>query len=198
MKQKSRKGISIDILYLPAVILGCLLLVGMMHLLSPVAIAAVTVLLYLIGTGGDSYYQLVSQIPALKMMYQGIFTISSYTRNGIFFAPVFFVLGGWIADAQTRIRPAVSWTMCIVMLLFMLAEGLLLHHFQVQRHDSMYFFLLPVMYFLFQLLLEISGKAPAWIRNGSMVLYIIHPAVIVAHRLIAKVTGLTKILVDNS
>ena len=82
--------------------------------------------------------------------------------------------------------------------LFMLLEGWITYSLNLQKHNSMYLFLLPVMYFLFQLLLNISGRVPAWIRGGSMMLYIIHPAVIIVVRGIAKVTRLTKILVDNT
>ena len=82
--------------------------------------------------------------------------------------------------------------------LLMLLEGWVTYSLNLQKHNSMYLFLLPVMYFLFQLLLNISGRVPAWIRGGSMMLYIIHPAVIIVVRGIAKVTRLTKILVDNT
>ena len=159
---------------------------------------AVTAVLYLIGLFGDSYYGLAENVPVLGGFYTLWFQVSDYTRNGIFFAPVFFVLGGWIADAQTRIRPAVSWTMCIVMSLFMLAEGLLLHHFQVQRHDSMYLFLLPCMYFLFQALLSFRGKRHVWLRDVSLLVYSIHPMMIVVIRLAAKVLHLQTLLVENS
>ena len=52
--------------------------------------------------------------------------------------------------------------------------------------------------YLFQLLLTIPGKAPAWLRNCSMLIYIIHPAVIVLLRGIAKTANLTSLLVDNT
>ena len=62
----------------------------------------------------------------------------------------------------------------------------------------MHLLLLPVMYFLFQLLLAVPGKAPAWIRNSSMLLYILHPAVIVLLRGFAKLTGTTRFLIRNT
>ena len=42
--------------------------------------------------------------------------------------------------------------------LCMTYEGMLLHTFDIQRHDSMYFSLLPCMYFLFAVILSV-GKA---------------------------------------
>ena len=184
--------------YLPASLAGGALAWGLVRKSGFHRAFAVTAVLYLIGLFGDSYYGMAENVPVLGGFYTLWFQVSDYTRNGIFFAPVFFVLGGWIADAQTRIRPAVSWTMCIVMLLFMLAEGLLLHHFQVQRHDSMYLFLLPCMYFLFQALLSFRGKRHVWLRDVSLLVYSIHPMMIVVIRLAAKVLHLQTLLVENS
>lgn len=62
----------------------------------------------------------------------------------------------------------------------------------------MYLFLVPVMFFLFQLLLMFPGKAPAFTRKGSLILYVVHPAVIVVLRGIAEWLGLTEILVANT
>lgn len=62
----------------------------------------------------------------------------------------------------------------------------------------MYFSLIPTMFFLFQLLLMVSGRAPAFARKGALIVYIIHPAVIVVLRGLAKGMGLTELLVDNT
>ena len=62
----------------------------------------------------------------------------------------------------------------------------------------MYVWLVPVMFFLFQLLMWFQGKAPAFARKGSLVLYVIHPAVIVVLRGIAEWLGLTKLLIANT
>ncbi len=184
--------------YLPAVILGCLLLVGMMHLLSPVAIAAVTVLLYLIGTGGDSYYQLVSQIPALKMMYQGIFTISSYTRNGIFFAPVFLWLGVLLANGKAELEVRKAAVGLSISMAGMLAEGMLTWALEWQKHNSMYLMLIPVMFFLFELLLGLEGSSASIVRDLSMCIYIIHPVSIILVRGLAGAVKMTDLLVEQS
>lgn len=159
---------------------------------------AAAAVLYLIGLFGDSYYGLIEKVPVLGGFYTLWFQVSDYTRNGIFFAPVFFLIGGWTADVQTRLRQAAAWTMCIVMLLLMLAEGMILHYFQLQRHDSMYLFLVPCMYFLFQALLHFRGKRHVWLRDVSLLVYVIHPMMIVVIRLVAKVLHLQALLVENS
>ncbi|MDE7028552.1 MAG: acyltransferase, partial [Lachnospiraceae bacterium] len=107
--------------YLPASLVGGALAWYLLRRLGYRRAFVAAAVLYLIGLFGDSYYGLAEQFWVSSGFYTLLFQVSDYTRNGIFFAPVFFVLGGWFADAQTCIRPAVSWTMCIVMLLFMLA-----------------------------------------------------------------------------
>lgn len=193
--------------YLPASIIGgaaaWYLVLKLDYKKALIAAAA----LYLIGLGGDSYYGMVQKLPACSGFYALIFQVSDYTRNGIFFAPVFFVMGGFIADKHDRIvmgrvrkdargRTGVfGFGACFAL---MLAEGLILHHFQLQRHDSMYLFLLPCMYFLFSLLLHFRGERHAWMRDVSLLVYIIHPMVIVVVRMFAKLFYLQKLLVDNS
>lgn len=80
----------------------------------------------------------------------------------------------------------------------MIGEALTLHHFGMQRHDSMYVFLLPSIYFLFNMLLCFNGKRHKGLRTISLVIYIIHPFMIVAIRLFAKVLHLQSLLIENS
>ena len=91
-------------------------------------------LLYLIGVGGDSYYGLVSQVPILEPCYDGLFFLSSYTRNGLFVVPLFVLLGA----ADVRLSRRAAGTGFLLSMAAMTAEGLLLHNLGVQRHDSMY------------------------------------------------------------
>ena len=184
--------------YLPASLAGGVIAWILVRKLGFRRAFVVAVILYLMGLFGDSYYGLGKQVPVLGGFYTLWFQVSDYTRNGIFFAPVFLVLGGWIADCQTRLRQVTAWSMCIVMLLSMLAEGMVLHYFQLQRHDSMYLSLVPCVYFLFQALLHFRGKRHAWLRDVSLLVYIMHPMMIVAIRLAAKVLHLQTLLVKNS
>ena len=166
--------------------------------------------LYLVGMFGDSYYGVIKNVPIFSGFYALIFQVSDYTRNGIFFAPVFFIMGGFIADYSDRgenkseivcdqsVRKK-SESRCFgLSMALMLVEGFVLHHFQVQRHDSMYVFLLPCVYFLFLVLLQFRGKRYVWLRDLSLVVYLIHPMMIVVIRMFAKVLHLQGLLVDNS
>ena len=79
--------------YLPAVILGILICLFLIRIAGEKAAFAVTVILYLAGLLGDSYYGLTRLSPVMAEIYDGVLQVFSYTRNGIFFAPVFLMLG---------------------------------------------------------------------------------------------------------
>lgn len=184
--------------YLPASILGGLIGWGLVKGLGYKKALAAALGLYAIGLFGDSYYGISEMTPGLKGFYGLLFQVSDYTRNGLFFAPLFFVLGGLIADKNRRIPFGKSMVRFALFFLLMTGEALVLHHFHMQRHDSMYLFLPLAMYFLFQTLLSFQGRRPAGLRNLALLVYLLHPMMIVAVRLLAKVTSLQGLLVENS
>lgn len=184
--------------YLPAVLMGCLLLIGMMHCFSPLAISLLVFLFYIVGTAGDSYYQLVSQVPAIRAFYEGIFCISSYTRNGIFFAPIFLWMGVLIANGRLEMVTKKAATGLVIAMAGMLGEGLFTFTMEWQRHNSMYLLLIPVMFFLFELLLSMEGTSFGLVRDLSMCIYIIHPISIILVRGAAGAVKMTDLFVKQS
>ena len=191
--------------YFPACIMGVALVYLLSRFLSLGAMTAVSAVLYVIGLLGDSYYGLVEKVPALETLYGFLFQISSYTRNGLFLAPLFLVLGAWMAGAaQGQDGRELSEKRLFLCSLFALSfalmtgEAFLLRHFQFQRHDSMYLLLVPVMLFLYRFLLCIPVKSDRAFRTASTWIYVLHPAFIVVVRGIAKPLRLTELLVDNS
>lgn len=151
-------------------------------------------LLYLIGLGGDSYYGLISKIPALKTGYDVIFQVFSYTRNGLFYVPLFLLLGAAGLHCPSRIAlPGLLLSLGAMSL-----EGLWLHRLNVQRHDSMYLFLPLVMVFLFSLLLGANSGESCRCRKLSALVYVFHPWCIVLVRGGAEVLHLEPLLVENS
>ena len=184
--------------YLPAAIVGAVIAWYLVKQWAYRKAFAVTLVLYIVGLFGDSYYGIAENIPSLNSFYHLIFQVSDYTRNGIFFAPIFFVLGGYISDNKDKLsfkKSIIGFTACFSL---MFAEALTLHRFELQRHDSMYVFLLPSICFLFYFLMHFKGKNRAQLRTISLIIYIIHPFVIVLIRLFAKITHLQNALVENS
>ncbi len=184
--------------YLPASIIGAAIAWQFTKRLGLNRAFIITALLYVIGLFGDSYYGIAEKLPIVKNIYAGIFEISDYTRNGIFFAPVFFVLGGIIADKSSRISLKSSIVGFVLFFSLMLVEGMVLHDLSIQRHDSMYIMLLPCMYFLFSALTFWKGSRILLLRTSAMIIYIIHPMVIVLVRLLAKILGMQVLLIENS
>lgn len=190
-------GMFYHLWYLPAAILGAVITCLLLGRLKVNYAFAIALALYIVGLFGDSYYGIAAKVPFIKSFYDTVFVFSDYTRNGLFFAPVFLMLGGLIAK-----RRKCEFKACIIGLAvsfaLLLTEGLILHESQVQRHDSMYFMLLPCMVFLFQSLLFWNGRGSRILRNLSMMIYLIHPLIIVLIRGFSKVTSLQRLLIDNS
>ncbi|MBC5636227.1 serine racemase VanT catalytic subunit [Ornithinibacillus sp. BX22] len=184
--------------YLPAMIVGILIVTFGIQRFGLRASWVGAIVLYGIGLLGDSYYGLVQTTNSLATFYESIFTIVDYTRNGLFFAPIFLILG--ITIAKTNL----SYSMKHILIglfssgsLFIM-EGLLLHSHSWQRHDSMYILLVPCMYYLFLLLRKLPGKSSKTLRNLSLFLYLIHPWIIILVRGFAKVMNQEQLLIYHS
>lgn len=184
--------------YLPASMIGMVIAWSLIERLDYGKGLAVTAVLYLIGLFGDSYYGIAEKIPIVKGFYGLLFDLTDYTRNGIFLAPVFMLLGGLIADKKHRVSLMQAWTGFIISFALMFTEAMCLHKNGMQRHDSMYVFLLPCIYFLFSAVLNVKGKPIAGLRTASLLIYIIHPMMIIVVRAAAKLLHLQNLLIENS
>ena len=197
--------------YFPAAIMGVLIVYGMSRVAGLGTATAIAGVLYVIGLLGDSYYGLAARVPALEAAYNGMFTVFSYTRNGLFFAPLYLLLGVWSSDADVKavkrstvkkVSAKKSDVICLICLgvsfALMTAEGFSLHRGGFQRHDSMYVMLPFVMLCLYRLLLRLDIPQKKQLRELSTWIYIVHPAMIVAVRMAAKVIAPMRFIVNNS
>lgn len=184
--------------YLPASIIGAAIAWYLVKRVSYTRAFLITAFLYVIGLLGDSYYGISESVTCLKGFYDLIFQVSDYTRNGLFFAPIFFVLGGYMHDKQSKpcIKRSVPGFAAAFSL--MLAEALALHRFALQRHDSMYVFLVPCVYCLLGMILHFKGSRHKVLGGISMIIYIIHPLMIVVIRLFARLLHLQSLFIENS
>lgn len=184
--------------YLPASILGILLIVFASRKLSFKTIFVVAFVFYCFGLLGDSYYGFISNSCILHTIYQSMFQVFSYTRNGIFYAPLFLVMGAG-ANQKYKCRYLADAT-CgfIIFVSLLIFEGLTLNYLGVQRHDSMYIALPPVMFFLFQMTLQVKLCPVKSLRAISAWIYIIHPLFIVLTRGVAKIAHTEWLFIENS
>ncbi|MCI8513669.1 MAG: serine racemase VanT catalytic subunit [Lachnospiraceae bacterium] len=183
--------------YLPAVLFGVWFVWLLVEKAGFKRAFFCSAILYLIGLFGDSYYGLASEIPAVKALYDGIFSISEYTRNGLFFAPIFLLTGaGCVREEKVAFGKGVAGS--AVLLALMTGEGLTLYFLGLQRHDSMYILLIPLVYLLFQTLRALDGCGRKAFRDISLLIYVLHPWFIVLVRGAAKVLKITPFFVENS
>ncbi|WP_343208122.1 acyltransferase [Anaerolentibacter hominis] len=192
------EGMFYHLWYLPAVLTGTVILLLLLRFFRERTVLIITAVLYVIGLFGDNYYGLIANVPGVNSVYSVIFTIFGYTRNGLFFAPLFLLLGRMAARRKERM-PVRIWAPGLgISSALMLTEGLLIHFFGNARHDSMYVFLPAVMFFLFEGLLAVRGRGQRAFRKISMLVYILHPMCLILVRGAAKVLRLQKLFVDNS
>lgn len=196
--------------YFPACILGLLLVTLFGRFLRPGWVAAFSAVLYVMGLLGDSYFGLTAKIPLLSHCYHAMFRVFSYTRNGLFFAPLFLVLGALAGSRPTAdidnkghglLRCPTPWQKALALTLSfaaMTAEAFTLRNLGFQRHDSMYLFLVPVAYFLYQCLLSVPAVSRKSLRSAATWIYLLHPAMIAVVRGVARPLRLTELLVENS
>ena len=183
--------------YFPAVVFGTLLIAAAARLrIKPGIMLAGASILYIFGVFGDSWYGASEKIDLVKLLYDGVFTVSSCTRNGLFFAPIFLLLGTLCAE----IKAPASLCRAGLRVCFpiMLIEGFITYFAGWQRHNSMYLMLPLVMFFLFKLLLGAKGEGNATVRNWTTLIYVIHPAALVCVRWAAGAAGLENVFIENT
>ena len=184
--------------YLPASMIGAFLAWKLVKNGAYKRALLISGILYLIGLLGDSYYGLSCSSPILANGYGYLFQIMDYTRNGIFFAPLFFVLGGFLAERKgvlTRVQSGVGFGISLILVCL---EAVLVHHVKIVRHDAMYVFLVPCVYFLFAFLITFRGKRRRGLRTFSLLLYLIHPLMILIVRQFSKQVLHSDLLVENT
>ncbi|ADZ83239.1 acyltransferase family protein [Cellulosilyticum lentocellum] len=183
--------------YLPALILGMSIVYGLKQKLSTRLVFIICIVLYIIGLFGDSYFGFTQEVPIVSGLYEGIFSVCDYTRNGIFFAPLFIAMG----MSFTKLDKSNNKKDRMLLMVFgtlLLIEVLCLKRYEVQRHDSMTIFLVPTVYYLFKLCMEINCKERKSLRLISHWIYILHPMMIVVIRMLGKAFNITYLIVDNS
>lgn len=181
--------------YLPAQLLGLPIAYGVYRLGEKKAFG-IAGILYVVGLFGDSYYGFIEKLPPIKGFYEGMFSLFSYTRNGLFYAPLFLLLGCKLADKKnSELGVAIGNT--VICLILMGVEAILLHVNGMQRHDSMYLLLPVTMFWWFQTCLALPPgrkERDSFFLRGPALVYFLHPMVILLLRGFVKLSGLTVLL----
>ena len=146
---------------------------------------------------GDSYYNFISDISFFKKIYMYIFTIFDYTRNGLFYAPIFIYIGYLFNFSYQKKSYFSRIILLIISIILLLIEGIILYFYNIPRHNSMYIFLIPTSIFLFSIILKNKTTRNIIYKNLSTWIYILHPLFIVGIRFLGKILNIS-IIVNNS
>ena len=184
--------------YLPAVLIAYPLVAAISRKIGLLPTGILALAAYLAGLMGDSWFGLADQWGPAHDFYQALFQYIGYTRNGLFYAPIFLVLGAWMASWRRKPAVPLLGGGLVVSLALLLGEGWLTWSQGWQRHNSMYLMLLPAVVVLFALLLRVPGEAPSVLRPLSQWIYVLHPLAIILVRGLARATGSVWLLVENS
>lgn len=185
--------------YFPALILGIWIIYFIIkNMKSNKKTFFIVLILFIIGLFGDSYYGITEKFSITKNIYEIIFKIFNYTRNGIFYVPIFLYLGYIIKHKKIKIDTNKNLIFILIFTILMIVEGLILHHFNLQRHDSMYIILIPAMIYIFNFIIQNNNEDNKKLRDIATTIYIMHPMFIIVVRGIAKILHLQNLMIYNS
>ena len=182
IKQVVFDGSFYHLWYFPALALGAVIVFFLKKL--PIAAAlAIAAVLYAFGLCGDSYLLLAQKFEPLRRVLDELSNVFFYTRNGIFFAPLFLLIGN-VTGSKFRSEPeqarrpkkAFIFGLCFAFSLVLLGvERFSLRGITFPPRDSMFISLIPCTVFLILMLSSVRMKPRPALRRISMWIYIIHP-----------------------
>ncbi len=163
--------------FLPALILGTLIVYWLGEKKSISKVVSISMILYFIGYLINVYAPIWQGLPYVSIVY-GFFTKTLVTaRDGFFFAPIFIALGAFMAK---RPRPklkasAVGFAVSFLLLIIEVMTYFSLHI--LEDLSCMFLALVPAVYFLMNMLLDIPMEyRPVYgdLRSDSTLIYVSH------------------------
>lgn len=163
--------------FLPALMLGMALLVFMLRKMKTSTVLWITLILYLIGWQFNIFGSFWQTVPLIGTLYDWYTLVFVTARNGIFFAPVYLMMGYLIAQIGTpgkktcAIGLVISWLLLILEVLIYSLTGFL------EDLSSMFLFLIPTLYFLFGLVIRMKlPRSRIWpeMRKEATLIYVSH------------------------
>lgn len=205
IKQVLFDGSFYHLWYFPAVMMGAVI-VFWLKKLPTVPAVVIASLLYTFGLCGDSYRNLANFIEPLSKTLDVLSNVFSFTRNGLFFAPMFLLLGSILGNKvrraleQSRLPRLFITVPCFLLSLGMLiAERFSLKEITFAPNNNMFISLVPCTIFLLLILSAIRLKPRPVLRQISMWIYIVHPIIIdLINRITNGFDKVTGALDDNA
>ena len=149
-------GMSYQLWYIPAFLLGLLLVHFLYRKLGPKKTFALLLILYALGAIETYHAYLTPSL--LTDWYDAYAKLFFTSRNGLFYTPIFIYLGYFLADyGQIALFQEKHWLSLLLASLFLAGEGVLVYI--RQGLDKNFFFALILFtFFLFNRLLKTQWK----------------------------------------
>lgn len=205
IKQVLFDGSFYHLWYFPAVMMGAVI-VFWLKKLPTVPAVVIASLLYTFGLCGDSYRNLANFIEPLSKTLDVLSNVFSFTRNGLFFAPMFLLLGSILGNKVRRAleekrlpRLFITVPCFLLSLAMLIAERFSLKEITFAPNNNMFISLVPCTIFLLLILSAIRLKPRPALRQISMWIYIVHPIIIdLINRITNGFDKVTGALDDNA
>lgn len=172
--------------YFPSLLLGVLIIYCLLKKMNIKIVGIIVFILYMIGICGDSYYGIIRGSEGLKRGYDFLFLVFDYTRNGLFYVPIFLFMGYCFKKKKINIKFRESFILMIVNVILLVGEGLILYKNGIPRHNSMYLTLIPLVGLIFNIIINYLDGTNKKMRKVASGVYILHPLLIAGIHFIEK------------
>lgn len=186
-------GIGEHLWYLPATLIGTFIVYKIRKNISKVFGFTIVIGLFLIGLLGNTYNFLLPE--SMQNIYNTIMSIILTTRSGIFWAPIFILIGSYIADKGINtFQHNKQVVILICSILGLILEGIWIfkNHENYTYLDLMIspVFLTTALFLLLcHVEVRMSNMQAKRMRQMSLSIYLIHPMILSVCKWIAEVFG---------
>lgn len=178
-------GVCIHLWYFVAIVVGIGMVILLEKLINEKVTAIISLVLYVIGTLGSTYYSLLFEDNLAGVIISEYMDIFLSVRNGIFFGMIFVVLGKVVIKREQKIinRSFLFWIVLFgITMCFMCVEGIAINKLTAKIYGRDMFLFLPICaYVLFGLILKVnqyiknmSRTICGYFRNVSTLFYAMH------------------------
>ena len=167
--------------YLPALFSATLLVYLLHKKLSYKKIFIISCVIYVFTLGGSSYYGLVTDVPAVKAVYDLYYSFFDSIKNGVLFGMIFVSMGALVSENEEKTvqKTTAAKAFLPVMLfavLLAVEEFLVAYFYWNDRGVDTVIMLVPFTYFFVRFLLvwdlKISDGACVVMRKYSILMFL--------------------------
>ncbi len=164
--------------FLPALLLGIVIVYLLAMKLKKQHALWVCILLYVIGMLSNVYGSVLGNVAGIQSVLQLYESVFVTTRNGIFFAPLYLILGLYAQEFKNQNYKKPAGIAFAVSFCALCGEAFLYRSLHMSNDlTSMYLCLIPTVFFLFIFLLQFSFNGNALtlcMRKLSLLIYVSH------------------------